>query len=178
MRARSFTIAAKGLVRTLKSAISVSAYNPAGIPAFLDFKGLWDTGATGSVITQKVVDALKLSPIDFVTVHHVQGESPLTEVYIVDFALPNKVGLSGLRVTKGVLGDIDVLIRMDVIGSGDFAVSNFDGKTVFTFRAPSIQHADFTGNMPKPAVPAQPHTGRNDLCPCGSGRRFKKCCGL
>ena len=21
-----------------------------------------------------------------------------------------------------------------------------------------------------------PKTGRNDLCPCGSGRKFKKCC--
>jgi uncharacterized protein YecA (UPF0149 family) len=22
-----------------------------------------------------------------------------------------------------------------------------------------------------------PHVGRNDPCPCGSGRKFKKCCG-
>jgi hypothetical protein len=22
----------------------------------------------------------------------------------------------------------------------------------------------------------QPRTGRNDLCPCGSGRKFKRCC--
>jgi predicted aspartyl protease len=177
MRARSFTIAAKGLARNLKSVISVSAHNPDGIPHFTDFKGLWDTGATGSVITQKVVDKLKLTPIDFVTVHHAHGESPLTEVYIVDFGLPNKVGLSGLRVTKGVLGDIDVLIGMDVIGSGDFAVSNYDGKTVFTFRSPSLEHADFTGNMSKPAAPTQPPIGRNDPCSCGSGKKFKKCCG-
>jgi uncharacterized protein len=25
--------------------------------------------------------------------------------------------------------------------------------------------------------PAQSQAGRNDLCPCGSGRKFKKCCG-
>jgi hypothetical protein len=24
---------------------------------------------------------------------------------------------------------------------------------------------------------AAPKTGRNDPCPCGSGRKFKKCCG-
>ena len=24
--------------------------------------------------------------------------------------------------------------------------------------------------------PARPETGRNDPCPCGSGRKFKKCC--
>ena len=22
------------------------------------------------------------------------------------------------------------------------------------------------------------HTGRNDLCPCGSGKKYKKCCEL
>lgn len=30
----------------------------------------------------------------------------------------------------------------------------------------------------KPAVvPAQPRIGRNDPCPCGSGMKYKKCCG-
>ena len=23
----------------------------------------------------------------------------------------------------------------------------------------------------------QPKVGRNDLCPCGSGKKYKKCCG-
>jgi hypothetical protein len=26
-------------------------------------------------------------------------------------------------------------------------------------------------------IQAAPKTGRNDPCPCGSGRKFKKCCG-
>ena len=28
-----------------------------------------------------------------------------------------------------------------------------------------------------PFVRAQPKVGRNDACPCGSGNKFKKCCG-
>ncbi|MGI9275129.1 MAG: DUF1186 domain-containing protein [Endozoicomonas sp.] len=28
-----------------------------------------------------------------------------------------------------------------------------------------------------PIVREQPKVGRNDLCPCGSGKKFKKCCG-
>jgi len=28
-----------------------------------------------------------------------------------------------------------------------------------------------------PAVPAKPNVGRNAPCPCGSGKKFKKCCG-
>ncbi len=29
----------------------------------------------------------------------------------------------------------------------------------------------------EPIVNQQPKVGRNDLCPCGSGKKFKKCCG-
>jgi len=32
--------------------------------------------------------------------------------------------------------------------------------------------------MPKPQVRALPKTGRNDPCTCGSGKKFKKCCGV
>ena len=30
---------------------------------------------------------------------------------------------------------------------------------------------------PSPAVPRQPKIGRNDPCPCGSSKKYKKCCG-
>ena len=30
---------------------------------------------------------------------------------------------------------------------------------------------------PKPVVRAEPKVGRNDPCPCGSGKKHKKCCG-
>ena len=29
----------------------------------------------------------------------------------------------------------------------------------------------------KPIVNKQPKVGRNDLCPCGSGKKYKRCCG-
>lgn len=32
-------------------------------------------------------------------------------------------------------------------------------------------------NGPAPARPATPRVGRNEPCPCGSGRKFKHCCG-
>jgi SEC-C motif-containing protein len=36
-----------------------------------------------------------------------------------------------------------------------------------------------SGNMvrPKPVVRDAPKVGRNDPCPCGSGKKYKKCCG-
>ena len=30
---------------------------------------------------------------------------------------------------------------------------------------------------PKPFIRDQPKIGRNDPCPCGSGKKYKKCCG-
>jgi SEC-C motif-containing protein len=30
---------------------------------------------------------------------------------------------------------------------------------------------------PKTEVRAEPKVGRNELCPCGSGKKYKKCCG-
>jgi len=30
---------------------------------------------------------------------------------------------------------------------------------------------------PRPVVRTGPKAGRNDPCPCGSGKKFKKCCG-
>lgn len=35
---------------------------------------------------------------------------------------------------------------------------------------------DLIGETRQPVVSA-PKTGRNETCPCGSGRKFKKCCG-
>jgi preprotein translocase subunit SecA len=29
----------------------------------------------------------------------------------------------------------------------------------------------------KPVVNKDKKVGRNDLCPCGSGKKYKKCCG-
>ena len=36
------------------------------------------------------------------------------------------------------------------------------------------------GDRPKmkPVVHAGPKVGRNDPCPCGSGKKYKKCCGV
>ncbi len=46
-------------------------------------------------------------------------------------------------VTQAVLFDADVLIGMDVIANGDFAVTNHQGKTLMSFRMPSVECIDF-----------------------------------
>ncbi|MBO5647624.1 MAG: SEC-C domain-containing protein, partial [Kiritimatiellae bacterium] len=40
----------------------------------------------------------------------------------------------------------------------------------------SGRHQQGSMQSSAPAVRAQ-SVGRNDLCPCGSGKKYKKCCG-
>ncbi|WP_372722787.1 UPF0149 family protein [Immundisolibacter sp.] len=39
------------------------------------------------------------------------------------------------------------------------------------------ENFDWAQRSRQPAVRGVPKVGRNDPCPCGSGRKFKKCCG-
>jgi SEC-C motif/Protein of unknown function (DUF1186) len=38
------------------------------------------------------------------------------------------------------------------------------------------QHSYFKPNSDTPIIRDSPKVGRNDLCPCGSGKKYKKCC--
>src|SRR5437016_9233016 len=105
----SFTVKSQGgILRVLQTPCGIAeAFDPVGTPAaqhpqLQQFQAIWDTGATGSVITQKVVDACALKPISMTQVHGVNS-SELSEVYLVNIILPNNVGVRQVRVTKGRL---------------------------------------------------------------------------
>ena len=38
-------------------------------------------------------------------------------------------------------------------------------------------HGHEHAHVPQPYVREQPKVGRNEPCVCGSGKKFKKCCG-
>ena len=184
IEARAFNVAYPGISRVLVSEVQItSAFEPSNPPTEADrkkFLAIWDTGATNSVITQKVVQDCGLSPISMVNVHTASGEA-LSNVYLVSIWLPNKVIIPQIRVTEGTIGgDAEVLIGMDVINRGDFAVTNKDGKTNFTFRIPSVECIDFVKQQPtviQSSNKPRQQVGRNDPCPCGSGKKYKKCHG-
>ena len=118
--------------------------NPNNPPPMYPFAALWDTGATGSVISQTVVDACELKPIGFATVSYVDG-THLVERYLVNIMLPNEVVIPNVRATKGKLSgmNFDVLIGMDIITQGDLVLTHIDGQTSFSFRVPSQRGLDF-----------------------------------
>ena len=169
-----FTTAYNGIARELKNKVHISsAFDPSAtqeVPPKKEYTAIWDTGATNSVISNKVINECNLKPIGMAKVYHAGGES-LQEVFLINIYLPNKLCVTYVRATMGFIpGDSDVLIGMDIIAKGDFAVTNKDNKTVFSFRFPSIECIDFVkGHTPK--------IGRNDPCYCGSNKKFKHCHG-
>ena len=184
-RVVAFTTSYTGRTNVLKNEVQISqAFNPLSapkLPKLKKFIAIWDTGATGSVITQKVANDCGLKPTGMTKVYHAKGETT-TAVYLASVFLPHNVVFPQLRMIEGVIaGDADVLIGMDIIGAGDFAVTNKDGKTTFSFRMPSVECIDFVKQRPSVAAPQiskpSPKVGRNDPCPCGSGKKYKKCCG-
>ena len=108
----------------------------------IEYKGIWDTGATNSVITKKIIDELNLKPIGLVEVHHAAGKS-FANRYLVNIILPNNVVIQSVAVTEGALIAMDMLIGMDIITLGDFAVTNKDNRTTMSFRIPSCKEIDF-----------------------------------
>jgi hypothetical protein len=67
----------------------------------------------------------------------------LCEVNMINVFLPNDVGFPNVTVTKGNMGTTDILIGMDLINKGDFALTHKCGNSVFSFRYPSLAVIDF-----------------------------------
>lgn len=141
---------------------------------------LWDTGATCTCISKNVVEQLNLVPCGQRPMQTVSDQKIVNE-YRMDIKLQNEdVCLKNIFVVDSEIGEqgIDLLIGMDIIGLGDFSVSNYNGKTVFTFRIPSQVTTDYVKVLNSiDEMKNNKKIGRNDLCPCGSGQKFKKCCG-
>jgi predicted aspartyl protease len=146
------------------------------------YQALYDTGATHSAISPQVVADLNLASIGARTVG-VGGGTLATTSHLVNIALPNKVMFGMNQVAKMVLlGGVDALIGMDILGMGDFAVTHHEGKTTFSFCVPSRREIDFVNEIQQLAnqksAPAISHKlSRNSRCHCGSGKKYKVCHG-
>lgn len=182
---QAFTVKYHGIASALETNCGIcEAYNPTlqqgqKHPPIREFKALWDTGAMGSVVSTNVVQALGLKSTGKARVFHANGESTVN-TYSINILLPNKVAFSTLRVTEGVLNDTDVLIGMDIISRGDFSVTTSQYKTKFSFQVPSTHDTDYVEEynqkMHTPII-KEKEPGRNDPCPCGSGKKYKQCHG-
>ena len=156
------TTSVGGLLNVLKNRCGISqAFDPTtggAVPQVIEFDAIWDTGATDSVITQSVIDACGLLPVGMAQVQGVHGSS-IQEVFLVNIYLPNHVAFQSVHVTKGNFPGADILIGMDIINMGDFAVTNKDGITKFSFSMPSRGHIDFVEQDNQQMVVTKQHGG-------------------
>ena len=180
---QAFTTKWNGIADRLITDVQVSeAFDPASAPQPLPHmhatKALWDTGASRSVISPAVVKVLGLTAVGVAQVQHAGGSGNFA-TYVVNFRLPNAVGVAGALVTESPLQGFDVLIGMDVISLGDLSLTHVGGKTSMSFRMPSVDGVDY---VVAHRTWLRSHVGRNDPCPCGKtsadGRpvKFKNCC--
>jgi hypothetical protein len=147
----------------------------------LKISGIWDTGATNSVITKITAKSLGLIPITMATVRGVHGEKKVN-VYFVKITLNNNMININATVTEcDELSDnntVGMLIGMNIITLGDFAITNYGGNTTMSFRVPSLQRIDYVqGLKNNNPIIKEKLPGRNDPCNCGSGKKYKNCCG-
>src|SRR5690606_20350183 len=145
-QSKSFTLQASGLLRVLKTDCGVCrAFDPLTSgkhPSIQRVVGLWDTGATGTVISEGCAEKLVLNPVGNQRVYHADGNSIINS-YVINHLLPNQVAFQFVKVTEGKLNGTDLLIGVDIISMGDFSIANFAGKTTFSFRVPSTTKIDF-----------------------------------
>ena len=95
------------------------------------------------MITRRIAEDLDLPVEAYTKVYHVRGEADNVPLYYVNLVLLTNVHFPGVTVVLGELLGTDVLVGMDIINKGDFAVSNRNGATTFSFRIPSVESFDF-----------------------------------
>ncbi|MCY4106118.1 MAG: aspartyl protease family protein [Chloroflexi bacterium] len=143
----SFTTKYNGIATALITPCAISAaWDPLEEkpePVAVRYQCLWDTGATISAVTKRVATDLGLATEALIPIQHAGGVSVDVPQHYVNLQLPNNVVVVGRAVAQLPLTNYDVLIGMDIISQGDLAISNFNGKTTFTFRMPSVKEFDF-----------------------------------
>lgn len=178
----AFTTSHNGIADVLRNSVHVQqAFSDGKAPGHhsdYNYVGIWDTGATQTCISPKVAEELNLAPIGRGQISTAGGKHPVFK-YLVSIMLPNKVEVKNIPVFGANFTGGDVLIGMDIISKGDFSVTNAEGITKFSFRIPSMEHIDYVEQTKKgnPAVIKKNKIQRNVSCPCGSGKKYKKCCG-
>jgi predicted aspartyl protease len=119
----------------------------AGVPPgkkMIDTKALVDTGASGSCISERLAAAAKLVSFTRTNARTAKGPS-IVPVYHLDVLMPNKVMFPNMSICEFCEGDdFDFIIGMDILTSGDMAITNANNETVFSFRIPpDMAHIDF-----------------------------------
>ncbi|MXX98462.1 MAG: hypothetical protein F4Y58_00940 [Gammaproteobacteria bacterium] len=176
----SFTVRADGKLPVIMFDVEIS---PATLsdrnylnPNRCKCRVMWSTGTARSQLSRKLIEELELEAI-------VKSGNDKQLLYSLDVYLPNKVRMAKVEMTEITQPlphpDIECIIGMDIISLGDCSISHSNGNTFFSFRVPSLGGMDYVEQSKKNKTSPRSPTmvRRNQMCPCGSGKRYKNCCG-
>ena len=139
----SFTARYNYLSDKLLNEVETEAWDYSGQkPVKVTSSALWDTGATITIIRPEIVAKLGITPFTYAQISTPNGISDCG-MYYVNIYLKGGLKVERVKVLEAFPENCDMLIGMDIIGMGDFAVTNYDGKTTFSFRVPSEAEIDF-----------------------------------
>ncbi|MDR1902490.1 MAG: aspartyl protease family protein [Treponema sp.] len=103
----------------------------------VDALAMWDTGAKLTCISYKLAAALKLIKVNSLELTSIHNRA-FADVFLIDIMLPDNTAIGNIMAAAVDTGDeFDIIIGMNIISLGDFAITNDDGKTVFSFRLPA-----------------------------------------
>lgn len=106
-------------------------------------RSLWDTGASVTLISSRVAKVLELKSIGKSGVSGYNDGVDVKETYCVHIGLPTGDIVTNIMAMEFDSDEYDVVIGMDIISKGDFAITNQNDKTTFTFRIPSQEEIVF-----------------------------------
>lgn len=101
---------------------------------------LWDTGATNTIISSRVVRQLHLEPFLQAGISGIGGGVNDVNTYLVHVSIPTGDTVTYLEVMESDFEDYDIIIGMDIIGMGDFCFTNAEGHSLFSYRIPTKEH--------------------------------------
>lgn len=172
---RAFTVSYNGLTRELITDIILFDSN---INPIKEVKALWDTGANSTCLRADIANQLNLPIISYTTMQTANNIADNVPLYYLNIGLPNKIVINNVLVPGANLCSTEMIIGMDIIGLGQFVISNYNNKTTFSFVVPSICATDYVKEINSKNKNLIKHNiGPNAPCYCGSGKKFKNCHG-
>jgi len=149
MSFQALTIKAPGIARSIIIPVGVnqskSLCQKFGLSKIdADIYAVLDTGATNTAISDVLASSLGLKTVGEGRIKAAGGVHR-TKLYSIDVLLRNMVSFTNIRATEFVKTDqIDLLLGMDILMLGDLSITNYDHRTVVSFRVPPDDfHIDY-----------------------------------
>ncbi|MEN9723415.1 MAG: hypothetical protein RJB38_1401 [Pseudomonadota bacterium] len=123
--------------------------------------------------------AFVLGEIDYILkTHHSQTVGEVDRAGIEEWSRKSKwLGLKILETEAGLEKDLQGTVTFHVQYEVDGKIHDHREHSLFEKESGEWRFLDAQPAKTETIRRQEPKQGRNDPCPCGSGKKFKKCCG-